>query len=126
MISAAVLAVLFRVNLPVAVFTTLYTNPLTILPLYALAYEYGALVIGNGDGTAPTHLAFPDMNWNNWYTVLPHWLESLGRPFAVGLPLLATTLGITGYVAVRVVWHFAVVWEWNRRNARRRKRGASE
>jgi len=32
MISAALLAVLLRVNLPVAAFTTLYTNPFTIVP----------------------------------------------------------------------------------------------
>src|SRR5512142_2270877 len=45
MISAALLAVLLRVNLPVAVFTTLYTNPFTIVPLYLLAYEIGLLVV---------------------------------------------------------------------------------
>src|SRR5512139_550620 len=35
--AAAILAVAFRVNLPVAVIVTLYTNPLTIVPLYVLA-----------------------------------------------------------------------------------------
>jgi uncharacterized protein (DUF2062 family) len=43
-ISAALLAVLLRVNLPVAAFTTLYTNPFTILPLYWVAYK--PLLIG--------------------------------------------------------------------------------
>src|ERR1019366_3025249 len=44
MIGAALLAVSFRVNLPVALIATLYTNPFTIVPLYVLAYELGAWV----------------------------------------------------------------------------------
>ena len=34
MLGAAIGAVAFRVNLPLALLTTLYTNPLTIVPLY--------------------------------------------------------------------------------------------
>src|SRR5207249_5713358 len=50
---AALLAVAFRVNLPVAVVVTLYTNPFTIVPLYVIAYAIGALIFG-GDGAAPS------------------------------------------------------------------------
>lgn len=39
---------LFRVNLPIALLTTLYTNPFTILPLYVLAYKLGTWVLGQG------------------------------------------------------------------------------
>ncbi len=120
MISAALLAVAFRVNLPVAVFVTLYTNPLTILPLYALAYEYGAFVIGHRGGVPPAHLALPEFGWGNWLPVLTQWFVSLGRPFALGLPLLALTLSLFGYFAVRVGWRWMVVWEWRRRADRRR------
>lgn len=123
MFSAALLAVWFRANLPVALFTTLYTNPLTILPLYALAYEYGALVLGHRDGASPIRLALPEVTWGNWLEVLPHWFASLGKPFGVGLPLLAVTLGIAGYFVVRVLWYWMVVWEWRRRAARRHARG---
>ncbi len=119
MIGAAIMAVLFRVNLPVAVFTTLYTNPFTILPLYAIAYEYGALVLGHRNGGTTAPLTLPDMNWSNWYSVLPHWFASLGKPFALGLPLLAVTLAIVGYFTVRVLWHWMVVLEWRKRAARR-------
>jgi uncharacterized protein len=125
MIGAAILAVLFRVNLPVAMFTTLYTNPLTILPLYALAYEYGAWITGYHDGISSRHLALPEMDWNNWFTQLAHWFMALGKPFAIGLPLLAITLAVAGYFAVRVLWYGMVVWEWKRRKLRK-NRGASK
>jgi uncharacterized protein (DUF2062 family) len=118
MIGAALLAVLFRANLPVALFTTLYTNPLTIMPLYALAYGYGAFILGHR-GAAPANLALPDVNWSNWTEVLPHWFAALGKPFALGLPMLALTLALLGYITVRVLWRMAVMWEWHQRAAKR-------
>lgn len=121
MISAAILSVLFRVNLPVALFTTLYTNPFTILPLYVVAYEYGAFVIGHHNGVPSARLQLPEMDWSNWLQVLPDWFVSLGKPFAVGLPLLAITLAILGYVGVRLLWRLMVIWEWHRRTAKRRR-----
>jgi len=121
MIGAALLSMLFRVNLPVAMFTTLYTNPFTILPLYVLAYQLGALVTGQND-VSSGHLSIPDMGWSNWYTVLPEWLLSLGKPFALGLPLLALILAVLGYFAVRVLWYWMVMREWKKRAERRKGR----
>ncbi len=122
MIGAAIMSVLFRVNLPVAIFTTLYTNPFTILPLYVVAYKLGAFVTGQRDGLPAAHFALPEMGWSNWHTVLPEWAASLGKPFAVGLPLLAISLAIAGYFIARVLWYAMVAWEWRRRAARRGKR----
>ncbi len=48
MLGAAIVCVFLRVNLPVALVTTLYTNPLTIVPLYLIGYEIGGFVIGAG------------------------------------------------------------------------------
>jgi uncharacterized protein (DUF2062 family) len=61
------------------------------------------------------------MSWNNWYTILADWLLTLGEPFAIGLPLLATLLAIVGYFSVRVLWYWMVMREWEKRAARRSK-----
>ena len=63
MLTAALLAVPLRVNLPVALATTLYTNPFTIGPLYLVAYLIGRLISVGGDGaaTAPP----PEMDWSH-------------------------------------------------------------
>jgi uncharacterized protein len=119
MISAAILAVLLRVNLPVAAFTTLYTNPLTIFPLYALAYELGAWVSGVPSSVARTKLSFPELHWNDWVSKLWDWLLTLGEPILIGLPLLAAGLAITGYIVVRVAWRFVVITKWRARKRRR-------
>ncbi|MHB0926764.1 MAG: DUF2062 domain-containing protein [Gallionellaceae bacterium] len=123
MISAALLAVLFRVNLPVAAFTTLYTNPFTIVPLYLLAYELGAWVSGTRSGVATAHPPFPELHWHDWLTELWGWLALLGEPFLIGLPLFAISLSIAGYFAVRVAWRVAVILKWRARKRRRIYKG---
>ena len=121
MIGAALLAVLFRVNLPVAMFTTFYTNPLTIVPLYWLAYQLGALVTGQSYAVTSAHFVVPEMGWDNWFTVMLDWVFSMGKPFAIGLPLLALLLALLGYVAVRVGWRLGVMWQWRQRGKRGRR-----
>lgn len=116
MISAALLAILLRVNLPVAVFTTLYTNPFTILPLYLVAYEIGVLVIGGPNRAALP--AFPELHWNDALSQVWTWLTALGKPLLVGLPLLAVGLSVVGYAAVRLAWRLFVLWKWHRRHKR--------
>ena len=123
MISAALLAVLLRVNLPVAAFTTLYTNPFTIVPLYVLAYELGAWVSGTRSGAVMTQLSFPELHWHNWAAELWGWLMMLGKPFLIGLPLLAVSLAIAGYFVVRAAWRVAVIWKWRARKQRQSYRG---
>lgn len=120
MATAALLAVLLRVNLPLALLTTLYTNPLTIVPLYLAAYEIGAWVLGTG--VEGTHPALPEFHFGNWLSEAWTWLETLGKPLLIGLPLLALGLALGGYLVVRFAWYAAVVYKWRKR---RRSRAAS-
>lgn len=117
MLSAALLAVWLRVNLPVALFTTLYTNPFTIVPLYLFAYEIGVWVSGANNGTVNAVPAFPEVHWNDWFDPLWGWLMELGKPLLIGLPLLAAGLAIIGYVAVRLSWRLVVLRKWRRRHS---------
>ncbi|MFZ2162097.1 MAG: DUF2062 domain-containing protein [Sideroxyarcus sp.] len=114
MISAALLAILFRVNLPVAALVTLYTNPFTIVPLYLLAYEIGTRVTGSAKGTAAP--VFPEVHWHDWFAQMWSWLMALGEPLLIGLPLLASGLAIIGYIAIRLFWRLFVVWKWHSRH----------
>ena len=120
-ISAALFAVLLRVNLPVAAFTTLYTNPLTIVPLYLLAYEIGAWGSGIHNGVAVNLPAFPQLHWDNFLRELWDWMVMLGKPFLIGLPILAVSLSMVGYFAVRMAWRVGVVLRWRARHQRRNK-----
>src|SRR6266540_5330419 len=117
--AAALLAVAFRVNLPVAVVVTLYTNPFTIVPLYVIAYGIGALFVAP-DGAALSHA--PEIDWSHLGASIRayfDWVLALGRPLAVGLLVLAAGLAVAGYVFVQLAWRAQVILAWRRRKAKR-------
>ena len=119
MIGGTMLAIIFRVNLPVAVFTTFYTNPITIVPLYVIAYKIGRLFAhGNGAYTAPPPFSL-EQGWHAWFTDLFSWLASLGKPLMIGVPLLALLLATVGYFAVDLGWRSYTVITWRARQRRR-------
>ncbi len=120
MLSAAIFCVLFRVNLPLALFTTLYSNPLTILPLYVLAFGMGKLVLGGeADFTAPPELG--NIGLSNWIPAVIDWMAGLGKPLALGLVLLAFTLSVLSYVTVRWSWRIWLIRQWRARQAANRR-----
>lgn len=122
MLTAALLAIPLKKNLPVALLTTFYTNPFTIAPLYLLAYGYGRLLLVAGHHPAPALQPF-EWIWGHWIdsmVALAHWSIALGTPLAVGLGALAVTLAALGYAAVQIAWRIHVGLAWRRRAARRR------
>jgi len=119
MLTAALLSILLRRNLPVALITTLYTNPFTIVPLYVAAYYLGSLLTGASRG-AVAHP--PDFDWSAiWVSIkaLAEWSLSLGPPLAIGLVALAVSLAVLGWVLVQIAWRAWVIHQWRLRRQRR-------
>lgn len=118
MLVAALAALVLRVNLPLALFTTLYTNPLTIIPLYLVAFKLGQWVVGDGKSV---FVAPPDFVFSDVLGSLRHlydWLYGLGQPLGIGLILLASLLAAAGYLLVWSLWRLHVL----RYQFRRRRR----
>ncbi len=118
MLGAALIAIPIGVNLPVALLTTLYTNPFTIVPLYVVAYWIGSLVTGGGGKMVPP----PEFSWTEIggsIGALGDWALSLGKPLALGLVLLGGSLAVLGWIAVQIGWRAWVVVQWRRRARRR-------
>lgn len=118
-LSAIVLTLVIRANLPLAAITTLYTNPFTIVPLYLIAYEYGALFVNHGN---PAPLPSPPpFTWGlSYLSEILSWAAGLGKPLLVGLPLLGLTLAVVGWAVVRLAWRWHAVAAWRRRPGARR------
>ena len=120
MLLAAVIAIPLRANIPAAMFATLYTNPLTFVPLYILAYNIGRLVTGD---TAPLMVP-PDtgFSWEGLKQLMPNllsWIGSMGDTLLIGLAIQCTAFAIGGYVLTMVVWRVIVTWAWRTRRQRR-------
>ncbi len=116
MISAAIMSILLRVNLPVAALSTWYTNPVTIVPLYFVAYKLGMYLTGH----TPRSLAVPQLeltfsNIGDWIPMLMAWIGIMGKPFVFGLLLLGAILAVMGYFAVLLAWRIYVTLAWRKR-----------
>jgi uncharacterized protein (DUF2062 family) len=96
----AVLAALaLRVNIPVAAFSTLVVNPLTVGPLFYLAYELGNTLLGIETG--PFYFEF-SLDWvQNVFTTV--WL-----PLSLGCVLLGSAAAVIGFIGLDALWRYSV------------------
>ncbi len=118
MLGAAICALLFRVNLPLAMFVTLYTNPFTIVPLYVLAYGMGRFLTASESFIAPP--AFNPADMLAWTEAMRLWMLSVAKPLGFGLLALASGLAILGYAATQAAWRWHLLRAWRRRCGRRK------
>jgi uncharacterized protein len=122
---AALVAVYFRVNVPVAIFGTLLSNPFTTPAILFFAYQLGSLVVGHAQ---PAHagivaqVAQPSVNEPgfirdalNWVMYWIDWIQSAGWPLVIGLALMSVLLAVAGYVGVKVIWRMQAGLRWKKR-----------
>ena len=118
---SAVFALVFRANLPVAIVSTLVSNPFTYAPIGILAYELGSAVLG--ESTSAEQLAMfentvEEMNVSSpstWDQIL-----SIGKPVFLGLAIFAVVGSISAFAITNLGWRLLVA---SQRARRRRQRG---
>ena len=106
MLLAALAAIVIRVNLPISVGTVWVSNPLTIPPMFYLAYRLGAQLLGVDPGAFDFELS---LDW------VQSGLLQVWRPFLLGCLVLGLASSLVGGVFVRVAWRVYVVRRRNRR-----------
>ncbi len=107
---SAALAIVFRVNLPIAVVCSFISNPITIPPMFYYAHKLGAMIIGDKH----SHVEFEfTLEWFG-STFLDIW-----QPLLVGCFTLATLSAIITYFGIRLIWRIS---SGNRWEARRKSR----
>jgi uncharacterized protein (DUF2062 family) len=123
MLLAVLIAIPLRANVLAACATTFYTNPLTFIPLYMLAYTIGTVVTGEPmRNVIPPDLSVP---WLEFWRVLPiifDWFMSLGSTLLIGLAIQCTLFAICGYIATMILWRCMVSKMWTRRTLTRQSR----
>jgi uncharacterized protein (DUF2062 family) len=94
---AAAHCTFWRANIPAAAAMTMVTNPLTIGFWLWLAYQTGALVLGEP-------LVQPHAVGGG----APSWLAEYGWPTVLGMGLFAFGGAALGYIVVKLVWRLRV------------------
>ena len=117
MVAAGGLAIMLRLNLPLAVALVWVTNPITIPPLFLFCYKIGTWVIGNVD----QGVAFA-WSWE-WFRAE---LLQRSEPLLVGCSIVGFLSALAGYFSARTLWRWHVIRAWeNRKRQRARNRRAN-
>jgi uncharacterized protein (DUF2062 family) len=122
---AAMFAILFRVNIPIAAFSTLLSNPFTTPAILYCAYKIGAILTGQPasaqaavvDNAATSEISGLLEQLAYW----TEWLMSAGMPLVVGLAVISVLLTVFGYLGVKLLWQLQIRLRWRARDIRRRQ-----
>jgi hypothetical protein len=131
---AAATAVLLRANLPVAVASTLVTNPVTFGPVYYGAYRLGKVILGQEalpeeDALRALNKAHtvPNGSGKSWGDRMKLWLKQfgkIGKPLVLGLAIVATASGFLVYFLTSGAWAMRTRWT-RRQRMRKRAKGTA-
>ena len=105
-LSSAALAILFRVNLPIAVLFSFFSNPITIPPLFFFAYRLGTIILGLKEKNV--HFEF-SIDWIS-KTFVHIW-----EPLLLGCFILGTLSSLITYFLIRLIWRISAVNKWENR-----------
>lgn len=101
MFLAAFCAIVFRANLPIALALVWVINPLTMIPMFTVAYMVGALVLGQSlDGLDFSSLSV---------------LQEMWQPFVLGCLICGAILAVISQVLIRLGWRYHIVMKWKKR-----------
>ncbi len=116
MVIAAAVAIVARVNLPIAVCLVWITNPITMPPMFYFAYKIGVWTLG-----VPAH----KFNFELSFDWLMAELGLIWQPFLLGCLVLGLASGVAGYFVTRVFWRFHIFQYLKKRRLRRKQRKQS-
>jgi uncharacterized protein (DUF2062 family) len=113
MLIAALGAILFRVNILVAVPLVWISNPVTMGPMYFFCYLVGVEILDLELGGFYFELSF------DW---LLNGLVAIWQPFLLGCLVVGIITSLASFVLVRVLWHLHILKHIRERSARLHKR----
>jgi uncharacterized protein len=104
---AVVIAVIWRLNLPVLYGTTFIVNPFTAVPVYYAAYRVGIALL---------HLPRQHFKFHPTWQWLSHGLVPVWQPFITGCVVCAAVCGIGGWLVLETVWRWQVTSRYRTRH----------
>lgn len=107
MLLAAIVAMIFTVNLPLSVALVWVSNPITMPPLFYGAYRLGAFILQE---------KVVEFNFQLSFTWLINILETIAPSLLLGCVIMGTASAMLGYSLFRLFWRFNITKKWQRRN----------
>ena len=92
---AALAALALRINIPIAALTTFVSNPLTVGPMYFLAYRVGLKLLS---------LQPQPFNFELSFVWISDRFLAMWQPLLLGCILLGALAALVGYFALDLLW----------------------
>ncbi len=112
-LGAALGALALRINIPVAAISTWVSNPLTVGPMYYLAYQLGSALLGMEERPFGFEMSL------DWVT---HTFVEIWQPMLLGSVLLGGAAALVGYVTLDLFWRYSIADYKARKRSSRRDR----
>lgn len=106
MVTAALVAIMWRANVPVALSAVWLSNPLTIPPQFYFAYKIGARILHQPQNNFAFELS---LQW------LRNEFNSLWQPLLLGCLICGFAAAALGWAGVRIIWRLQVTARWRAR-----------
>lgn len=107
-IVSAILAIIFRVNLPLSVIFSLLSNPITIPFIFYFSYRLGAKLLALEEKNL--HFTF------SWEWMIET-LTQTWEPLFLGCFILGSISAVITYFAILLLWRITTIMKWrNRKN----------
>ncbi len=98
-LTAALVALALKINIPVAALATIVVNPLTVYPVFRYAYLIGSRLLSIDAGPFSFELSF------DWLT---HTAVSVWQPLLLGSVLIGTIAALVGFILLDGLWRYSV------------------
>lgn len=110
---AAMLALIFRMNMPISVVLVWISNPITWLPIFYSTYKLGTWILGT-----PVREISIEMT-TEWFTTQ---LIEIWKPLYLGSMISGVFFATVSYFVIKLIWRAHIIRHWkNRRKIRQKK-----
>ncbi len=103
-------ALLLRLNIPITIAATFFSNPVTMGPIYYFSYRFGLLLLGMDPQPFAIELT---LEWLN------EGFLAIWQPLLLGCFLLGSLAGLIGYVVLDIFWRASLSDYLQKRRKRR-------
>ena len=111
-LSAAALAILFRMNLPIAILFSFLANPITVPFIFFYSYKLGSILFGLEENQI-TNIIPENTTIIEWFNTI---FLNIWEPLLIGCLILGLISSSITYFLIRLIWRIGAVVKWGNRH----------
>ena len=111
-LSAAALAILFRMNLPIAILFSFLANPITVPFIFFYSYKLGSILFGLEENQI-TNIIPENTAIIEWFNTI---FLNIWEPLLIGCLILGLISSSITYFLIRLIWRIGAVVKWGNRH----------